>query len=112
MKSRSRLVRYSHALQSSLCLMSPTCRTRPTSPTRSVRPSPTESNPVQPNPTTPPPTGKEIGKETVKFLALFDHRFLVIRVNPTISDQIRLTSCGLASRIPNLQPATCSLQHP
>jgi hypothetical protein len=34
-----------------------------------VRVSPTQSNLVQPNPTTPPPPGKE----TVKFLAIFDH---------------------------------------
>jgi hypothetical protein len=33
--------------------------------------SQTESRLVQPNPTTPSPPGKEIGKETVKFLAIF-----------------------------------------
>ncbi len=44
----------------------------------SVQPSPTQSNLVQPNPTTPPPSGKEIGKETVKFLAFFDHLLLVL----------------------------------
>src|SRR5882762_3690577 len=42
-------------------------------PVRSVQPSQAQSNPVQPNPATPPPPGKEIGKETVKFLAFFDH---------------------------------------
>src|SRR5260370_38783824 len=41
-------------------------------PARPVQPSQAQSNPVQPNPATPPPPGKEIGKETVKFLALFD----------------------------------------
>ena len=40
---------------------------------RPIRVSPTQSNLVQPNPTTPPPIGKEISKDTVKFLALFDH---------------------------------------
>jgi hypothetical protein len=38
-------------------------------PTRPVRLSQTQSNLVQPNPTTRPPPGKE----TVKFLADFDH---------------------------------------
>jgi hypothetical protein len=38
-----------------------------------VRTSQAQSNPVQPNPTTTSPPGKEIGKETVKFLAIFDH---------------------------------------
>jgi hypothetical protein len=45
----------------------------PTGPTGSVQASQTQSNPIQPNPTTPPPPGKQIGKETVKFLAIFDH---------------------------------------
>ena len=39
-----------------------------------VRVSPTQSNRIQPNPITPPPPGKEIGKETVKFLVIFDHQ--------------------------------------
>jgi len=68
------LVRYIHALQSSIhpiSLPSVVLLTKE-GPTHSVRPSPTKSNPVQPNPTTPPPPGKEIGKETVKFLAIFD----------------------------------------
>ena len=39
-----------------------------------VRPGPAQSNRVQPNPTTPPPPGKEIGKETVNFLPIFDHQ--------------------------------------
>jgi hypothetical protein len=50
--------------------------------------SPTLSNPVKPSPTKsnhPPPPGKETGKETVKFLALFDHLFLR---HPTKSDQL------------------------
>jgi hypothetical protein len=38
-------------------------------PVRPVRLSPTQSNLVQPNPTTTP----LLGKETVKFLAIFDH---------------------------------------
>jgi hypothetical protein len=38
-----------------------------------VRPSQAQSNLVKPNPTTPPPPGKQIGQETVKFLATFDH---------------------------------------
>jgi hypothetical protein len=32
-----------------------------------------QSNPVKPNQATPPLAGKEIGKETVNFLAIFDH---------------------------------------
>jgi hypothetical protein len=40
---------------------------------RFVRLSPTQSNLVKPNPTTRLPLGKENGKETVKFLAFFDH---------------------------------------
>src|SRR5690349_13632454 len=40
---------------------------------RRVRLRPTQSDPVQPNQATPPPPGKQIGKETVKFLAFFDH---------------------------------------
>src|SRR5712671_1028566 len=43
-------------------------------PVRPVQPSQAQSNPVQPNPATPPPPGKEIGKETVNFLAFFDHQ--------------------------------------
>jgi hypothetical protein len=35
--------------------------------------SPTQSDLVKPNPATPPPPEKEIGKETVKFLATSDH---------------------------------------
>src|SRR5215831_5857260 len=35
--------------------------------------SQTRSNPVQPNQAAPPPPGKQIGKETVKFLAIFAH---------------------------------------
>jgi len=35
--------------------------------------SQTQSNPVQPNQAAPPPPGKQIGKETVKFLAIFAH---------------------------------------
>lgn len=35
--------------------------------------SPTQSRLVQASPATPPPPGEAIGKETVKFLALFDH---------------------------------------
>jgi hypothetical protein len=35
--------------------------------------SQTQSNLVKPNQATPPPPGKEIGKETVKFLAIFNH---------------------------------------
>jgi hypothetical protein len=38
-----------------------------------VRPSQAQSKPVKPNQATPPPPGKQIGKETVKFLAIFDH---------------------------------------
>ena len=44
----------------------------------SVQPSPTQSNRIQPNPTAPSPLGKEIGKETVKFLALFDHHLCAV----------------------------------
>jgi hypothetical protein len=60
-------------------IKAPLCPTRPTSPTsptpiRSTHP--TQSNLVKPSPTksnhTPSP-GKEIGKETVNFLAIFDH---------------------------------------
>jgi hypothetical protein len=47
-----------------------------------VQVSPTQSNLVQPNPTTPPPPGKEIGKETVKFLAIFDHVSLCALSSP------------------------------
>jgi hypothetical protein len=109
MKSQSRLARYFHtlALQSSLRLIGPTCWTRPTSPTRSVRPSPTESNPVQPNPTTPPPPGKEIGKETVKFMALFDHCFLA---HPSESDHVRPNPTNFLWDCVNLQPATFNVQ--
>jgi hypothetical protein len=50
-------------------------RNRSTSQTSSdsVKPSQSQSNLVKPNPTTPSPSGKEIGKETVKYLAIFDH---------------------------------------
>jgi hypothetical protein len=47
--------------------------TTPLLQSKSVRPSPTQSNRIQPNPTTPPPPGKQIGKERIKFLAIFDH---------------------------------------
>src|SRR5689334_11481931 len=39
----------------------------------SVQPSPTQSNQIQPNPTTSPHPSFTGGKETVKFLAVFDH---------------------------------------
>src|SRR5262245_25556987 len=42
--------------------------TTPSLQSASVRVSPGQSNQIQPNPATPPPPGKEIGKETVKFL--------------------------------------------
>jgi hypothetical protein len=44
-----------------------------------VQVSPTKSNRIQPNPTAPSPPGKEIGKETVKFLATFDHVLYGVR---------------------------------
>src|SRR4051812_1324306 len=63
-----------------------------------IRPSPTQSNQIQPNPTTPPPPGKEIGKETVNFLAVFDHRLR----RPVLSPFSRLSpvkSPGLGIRL-------------
>src|SRR5690242_7074778 len=53
----------------------------------SIQAGPTQSDRVQPNPTTPPPPSKGIGKEMVKFLAIFDHL------------NLQLATC-------NLQPAT------
>jgi hypothetical protein len=55
-------------------------RVRLVLPVRPVRSNPTQSDLVQPNPTTPPPLGKEIGKETVKFLAIFDHLLPLLRL--------------------------------
>jgi hypothetical protein len=81
------------------------CPTSPTGQTRSVQPSPTESNRIQPNPTTPPPPGKETGKETVKFLALFDYSFMA---HLSKSDHIRPNPTNFSSH--HSQPATCNLQ--
>jgi len=49
---------------------SPTQLAAPKPAAKAVQPSPGQSNRIQPNPTTPLPPGKEIGKETVKFLAI------------------------------------------
>src|SRR5882757_5247928 len=51
----------------------PTQLAAPKPAAKAVQPSPGQSNRIQPNPTTPPPPGKEIGKETVKCLAIFNH---------------------------------------
>jgi len=76
MKTQSRLVHYIHALQSSIRLISPA---RPSSAALLAMEGPTgptQSNPVKPSPTKsnhPSPAGKENGKQTVNFLAIFDH---------------------------------------
>jgi hypothetical protein len=66
---------------------------------RPVRLSQTQSNPVQPNPTTPPPPGKGIGKETVNFLAVFDHACL-----SALSSMLLLRELKFRLSAPDLDP--------